>query len=196
MAGFTVASLRLRRALMALMTLAVFGLCLPAVASPDGIEVVQASLDANDDGWVVNAQFDINLKPRLEEWLERGQPLYFVVDFELTQPRWYWFDDKTATASLTYRLSYYPLTREYRLSTGTLQVGFSTLAEALGVLTRVHDWRVMDKGAIHAGETYIAGVRMHFDSSQLPKPILINALTGHEWTMESDWKRFSFEVTR
>ena len=54
----------------------------------------------------------------------------------------------------------------------------------------------MDKSAIRPGNTYIAAVRMHFDSTQLPKPILINALTGREWSMESDWKRFSFEVTR
>ena len=64
------------------------------------------------------------------------------------------------------------------------------------MLTRVRDWRVMDKSAIRPGVTYIASVRMHFDSSQLPKPILINALTTREWSMESDWKRFSFEVTR
>jgi hypothetical protein len=196
MPGFALASLLVRRALLAVVAFAMLGVCYPALAAADGIEVTQASLDATDDGWVVNAQFDMTLKPRLEEWLEGGQPLYFVVDFELTQPRWYWFDDKTATASRTYRVSYYPLTREYRVSTGTLQVGFATLAEALAVLTRVHDWRVMDRPAIHAGETYIAGVRMYFDRSQLPRPIQINALTTREWTMDSDWKHFSFEVTR
>jgi hypothetical protein len=37
---------------------------------------------------------------------------------------------------------------------------------------------------------------MHFDRSQLPRPIQINALTSREWTMDSDWKHFSFEVTR
>ena len=196
MAGFTLASLLVRRALLAMVACAVLTISLPATAAADGIEVSQASLDASDDGWAVNAQFDMTLKPRLEEWLDSGQPLYFVVDFELTQPRWYWFDDKTATASRTYRVSYYPLTREYRVSTGTLQVGFASLSEALAVLTRVHDWRVMDRPAIHAGETYIAGVRMHFDRSQLPRPIQINALTSREWTMDSDWKHFSFEVDR
>jgi hypothetical protein len=167
-----------------------------ASTSGDGIEVVQASVDPSEDGWVVNAQFELTLKPRLEEALERGLPLYFVIDFELTQPRWYWFDDHAVQTSLTYRLTYYALTREYRLSSGTLQVGFPTLAEALSVMTRVHDWRVMDKSVIRPGETYIAGVRMRFDSSQLPKPILLTTLTSREWTMESDWKRFSFEVTR
>jgi hypothetical protein len=167
-----------------------------AATSGDGIEVVQASVDPSEDGWAVNAQFELTLKPRLEEALERGLPLYFVIDFELTQPRWYWFDDRTVSTSLTYRLAYYALTREYRLSSGTLQVGFPTLAEALNVMTRVHDWRVMDKNVIRSGETYIAAVRMRFDSSQLPKPILLTTLTSREWSMESDWKRFSFEVTR
>jgi len=167
-----------------------------AATSGDGIDVVQASVDPIEDGWAVNAQFDLTLKPRLDEALDRGLPLYFVIDFELTQPRWYWFDDRTVSTSLTYRLTYYALTREYRLSSGTLQVGFPTLAEALNVMTRVHDWRVMDKSVIRPGETYIAAVRMRFDSSQLPKPILLTTLTSREWTMESDWKRFSFEVTR
>jgi hypothetical protein len=167
-----------------------------SAASGDGIEVVQASLDPTEDGWALNAQFDLTLKPRLDEALRGGLPLYFVIDFELDQPRWYWLDDKAVATSLTYRLTYYALTREYRLSSGTLQVGFPTLAEALSVMTRVHDWRVMDKSVIKPGETYIASVRMRFDSSQLPKPVLLTALTSREWTMESDWKRFSFELTR
>ena len=165
-------------------------------AAPERIEVAQVSLDPYEDGWAVNAQFDLALKPRLEEALVRGLPLYFVVEFQLTRPRWYWFDEKTGSASLTYRLSYHALTREYRLSTGSLQLGFSTLAEAIGVMTRVRDWRVLDRNAIEPGQTYIAAIRMRFDTSQLPKPFQLNALTSRDWTLESDWKRFSIEVSR
>lgn len=168
----------------------------PYAAAPERIQVAQVSLDPYENGWAVNAQFDLALKPRLEEALERGLPLYFVVEFELTRPRWYWFDEKTANASLTYRLSYHALTREYRLSTGSLQLGFSTLAEAIGVMTRIRDWKVLDRNAIEAGDTYIAAIRMRFDTSQLPKPFQLNALTSRDWTLESDWKRFSIEVSR
>jgi hypothetical protein len=45
-------------------------------------------------------------------------PLYFVVEFELQRPRWYWIDDTVVSNSLSYRLSYNALTRQYRLSTG------------------------------------------------------------------------------
>jgi len=186
------------RRLLSRVALAI-GLCLMLVsyaAAPERIEVAQVSLDPYEDGWAVNAQFNLALKARLEEALERGLPLYFVVEFELTRPRWYWFNEKTANASLTYRLSYHALTREYRLSTGSLQLGFSSLADAIGVMTRIRDWKVLDQNAIEAGETYIAAIRMRFDTSQLPKPFQLNALTSRDWTLESDWKRFSFEVSR
>jgi len=51
-----------------------------------------------------------------------------VVEFELYRSRWYWFDERRVSASLTYRLSYSPLTREYRLARGTLALPFNTLA--------------------------------------------------------------------
>jgi hypothetical protein len=168
-----------------------------AALAPDKIEIVQVSLDPVEDGWAINAQFEFSLKPNLAEALEHALlPLYFEVEFELTRPRWYWFDEKTATAHLSYRLSYQPLTHEYRVSTGSLHLNFPNLNEALGFMMRMHDWRVLDHNAIKPGETYIAALRMHFDTSQLPKPFQLNAFTSREWILESDWKRFSFEVTQ
>jgi len=35
-------------------------------------------------------------------------------------------------------------------------------------------------------------VRLRLDVNQLPKPILINALASREWTLASDWHRWSF----
>ncbi|MGA2548606.1 MAG: DUF4390 domain-containing protein [Burkholderiaceae bacterium] len=173
-------------------------LSVPARAlAPDKIEIVQVSLDPFEDGWAVNAQFEFSLKPNLAEALEHALlPLYFDVEFELTRPRWYWLDEKTVAAHLTYRLSYQPLTHEYRVSTGTLHLNFGSLNEALGFLMRVRDWKVIDPNVIKPGETYIAALRMHFDTSQLPKPFQLNAFTSREWVLESDWKRFTFEVTR
>ena len=95
---------------------------------------------------------------------------------------------------LTYRLSYHALTRQYRVSTGTLQLGFPTLAEALGVMAHVRDWKIGDHGALHPGESYAASVRMRLDTTQLPKPFQINAITSRDWTLESAWKRFVFEA--
>jgi hypothetical protein len=165
-------------------------------AARDGIEVLEATIDPYEDGWAVNAQVRMTLTPGLDQALERGLSLYFVLDFELDRPRWYWLDEKTAKAEMTFRLSYHPLTRQYRVSTGNLQLGFATLGEAIGVMTRVRDWRVADRGAIKPGESYVASLRMRLDTGELPKPFQLNAMTSRDWSLESQWHRFNFEVAR
>ena len=43
-----------------------------------------------------NADFDLAFNATLEEALQKGIPLYFVLEFELTRSRWYWLDEKVA----------------------------------------------------------------------------------------------------
>jgi hypothetical protein len=38
------------------------------------------------------AEFDLAFNPTLEEAIQKGVPLYFVFEFELSRPRWYWVD--------------------------------------------------------------------------------------------------------
>jgi hypothetical protein len=161
-------------------------------ARADGIELLEARLESGDDGIVLNADFAFDFNARLEQAVTNGVPLYFVVEFELTQPRWYWFDEKTATRRLQTRLSYHALSRHFRLSTGLLQQNYSTLGEALAVLRRVRNWLVIDKPGMLADTTYQAAVRMRLDLSLLPKPFQVNALTSREWHLESEWRRFNW----
>jgi Domain of unknown function (DUF4390) len=165
-----------------------------ALASTDRIDVERAALESREDGYYVSADFDFDLKPRIVDALEHGLTVYFVVEANLTRSRWYWFDEKAVDAVLTYRLSYHALTRQYRLATGeNLQSGFASLPEAITAMSHVRDWKVAERGALKIGETYDAAVRMRLDTTQWPKPFQINALTNHEWTLESERKRFPFE---
>ena len=119
-------------------------------------------------------------------------PLYFELEFELSRPRWYWFDQQTVAKRMQVRLSYHALSRQYRLSTGLLQQSFGTLEEALDVLRRLSNWLVVDRTVTLADATYEAAVRMRLDTTLLPKPFQLSALTNREWNLESQWKRFSF----
>jgi hypothetical protein len=156
----------------------------------DRIEVRSAELRpaADGDGIALDATFDFDLPWVLEDAVSRGVPLYFVVDFELYRSRWYWFDDRRAAASLTYRLSYSPLTREYRLARGTLALPFDTLGRALATMRRVSSWTVVENGALTAGQSYWAQVRMRLDTAQLPRPFQIGAITSRDWTLASEWR--------
>ena len=162
------------------------------VARADDIELLEARLEPTDEGIVLSADFAFDFNARLEQAVTNGVPLYFVVEFELTQPRWYWFDEKTATRRRQTRLSYHALSRHYRLSTGLLQQNYATLGEALGVLRRVRNWVVLDKSAALSDATYQVSLRMRLDVSLLPKPFQVNALTSREWHLESEWRRFNW----
>ena len=164
----------------------------PGTAHADTIEIVNARLESVDDNYALDAKFEFEFSPRLEEAVNKGLPLYFLIEFELTRPRWYWFDEKTTTQTQTIRISYHALTRQYRISTGSLHQGFATLAEAMGILKRIRNWNVLEKAQVQRGQTYQAGVRMHLDLTQLPKPFQVNALTNREWVLASEWYRFNF----
>ncbi len=89
-------------------------------------------------GWVfLNAEFDFTLNPTLDEALQKGVPLYFLLEFELVRPRWYWLDEKVLTATTQYRVSYNALTRQYRASSGLLGQTFESLDEVERFLSRV-----------------------------------------------------------
>jgi hypothetical protein len=182
-------ALRLARRQLALLAL-LLAAVLPAFA--DGIEVRTASLVADEEvGWQLDAQFDIRFSPRLEEAVNRGVPLYFVVDFELSRPRWYWFDEKPIQASQTFKISYTPLLRQYRLQVGNAYQNFTRFEEVTRVLSRLRGWHIADRGALKKDGTYQASLRMRLDTGQLPKPFQLNAIASRDWALASDWHRWS-----
>ena len=166
------------------------GLPLAAVAA-DGIAVRSATIEADDDGWQVDALFDVQFSPRLAEAVNRGVPLYLVVEFEISRPRWYWFDEKPIQATQIYKISYTPLLRQYRLSVGNIYQNFNSFEEVTRVLSRLRGWHIADKGALKKDQVYQAAVRMRLDTAQLPKPFQLNAIASRDWTLESDWHRWS-----
>ena len=177
--------------LVALVCGVALAVALPARA--DDIEITDARLSVAEDGaLVLAADFAFELNPRLVEIVTNGVPLYFVVEFELTRPRWYWFDEKTAARRMQLRLSYHALSRHYRLSTGVLQQNYASLEEALNVLRRVRNWQVRERVAGLVDANYEAALRMRLDLTLLPKPFQLSALTSRDLNLESPWRRFIF----
>jgi len=163
-----------------------------AATQADVIQVNSAEVRAEEDGYFLNADFELSLNPTLEEALQKGVPLYFVLEFELTRPRWYWLDEKVAATSTQYRVTYNALTRQYRVSIGLLAQGFATLEEVEHFLSRVTSREIARRDQLVKGTRYDAAVRLRLDVNQLPKPFQVSALASREWTLQSEWYRWSY----
>jgi hypothetical protein len=179
--------------------LAALALVVPLLVAPvagiaDEVAVRGARLEPAEDGYALEADFELDLTGRLEDALHKGVALHFVVEFECTRPRWYWLDERIGTASRTTRLSFHALTRTYRLSSGSLHQTFPTLGEALRALGTVRGWTVLERGRLAPDTVYASATRLHLDVSQLPKPFQVSALANPEWTLFSPWQRWTFST--
>ncbi|MBS1107345.1 MAG: hypothetical protein H6Q91_2847 [Deltaproteobacteria bacterium] len=170
---------------------ALLWLALPVCA--DDIEVANARLTATDEGYALDADFEFNLNPRLEDALAKGVPLFFVIEFEAERPRWYWWNERVVQKTLQIRLSYNALTRQYRVSSGgALSQNFGSLIEAQRAVARVRDWLVLERAQVKPDETFLIALRMRLDLSQMPKPFQVSAITNRDWVLASDWQRWRF----
>lgn len=166
--------------------------CVAAPARADVIGVKNAELRVEEDALVLNAEFDLALNATLDEALQKGIPLYFVLEFELTRPRWYWLDEKVLASTTQNRVAWQALTQTYRISSGLLAQSLTTAAEVERFLSRVTAREVGRRDQVVRGDRYVASVRLRLDTNQLPKPFQVNAIASREWTLDSGWHRWNF----
>jgi hypothetical protein len=160
--------------------------------SAEGIKIKSFELEKADNDWLLNATFQIELSPGLEDAVKKGVVLYFQTEFDLTRSRWYWFDEKSVLVQRQTRLSYQPLTQQYRIASEGFSFSAKTISEALQAVGSIGGWRVMDNAQLDSSRSYTAALRMTLDLSKLPKPFQVNALNNRDWNVSSDWYRFPF----
>lgn len=168
------------------------GVVLAPAAHAEGIKLKFFELERVEADWFLNAAFQIELSPGLEDAIQKGVVLHFQTEFELTRSRWYWFDERPVLTVRQTRLSYQPLTKQFRIASGGLTFTAQTIAEALQVVGSIGGWRVIDGVGLDASRTYSAALRMSLDLGKLPKPFQVNALNNKTWNVTSDWTRFPF----
>ena len=198
-----------KRRFLALLCLLLFSILYPlSSAYAEGIEVRKAEAHFFDGSYQLSADFDLRLNFVVEQALVQGVPLYFVSEFSLTYPRWYWLDEVVTQSEQTIKLSYNNLTRQYRITRGALFQNFASLDDALRIvghqssapipaeLLKGGGGYISEKLQNISGKVlgkdsnYVAAVRMRLDVTQLPKPLQVNALASDDWNLDSDWYRW------
>jgi hypothetical protein len=195
---------------------ALLALLFAASAQAEGIAVNKVEISLGEEGYQLFASYDINLSSAVKQAFSRGTPIYFVSEFSLTHARWSWLDSAQRTlrrnlprylvgespltrwswldeevfkGEQTIKLSYSVLTGRYRISRGALFQNFTSLEDAINMLTRQSSTTI-SVGLMKKEGNYMAAVRLRLDIAQLPKPLQVNALTDSDWTLDSDLYRW------
>jgi len=182
-------SLLLQRSASLLLRGALLAWLFAAAAYAEGVSVNKAEARLGENGYQLSASYDINLTFTAQQALTRGIPLYFVGEFSLTRSRWYWLDEEIFQGEQTVKLSYNMLTRQYRISRGALFQNFASFEDALNILARQSS-AIIPAELMKKDGNYTAAARLRLDIAQLPLPLQVNALTGKDWALNSDWYRW------
>jgi hypothetical protein len=143
----------------------------------------------------VSAHVSFELPAVVEEALLKGMPMFFLLEAELYQDRWYWYDKRIASAQRQVRLAYQPLTRRWRVNPSagaggdntqglSLNQSFDTLADALSAVRQVSQWKVADLAESDLTAKIKLQFRFRMDLSQLPRPFQIGAIGQSEWDIQ------------
>lgn len=174
-------------------------LCLSiTLAQAEGISTTRAQAYITPNGQLyINTRFNTQLPDQLKQALTQGVPLNFDLNYQLTAPTLASYRNRinnliAGDNLIQYKLAYHPLTNRYRVSMGsTFSTEYNSLETALKAIGAAANWRVLSSGTlsgVSAGEVR-ADVRLSLSISQLPKPFQINALTSHNWQLDSGWHR-------
>lgn len=148
-------------------------------------------LNVQGDEVQLSAVLPFVLPEPVTQALHKGIAVHFITEVELRRPRWWWRDQLLATASRHHRLSYQPLTRRWRLHTSAtassspqglgLVQNFSSLDEAMLAMQRLAGWSLDTQALLPTTGAVQLLLRVRIDTSQLPRPLQINALGRTDW---------------
>jgi hypothetical protein len=138
----------------------------------------------------------LDLSSSVLEVAEHGVPLYFTYDVQIIAPRWWWFDKVLVQATLSRRLIYNNLTQQWRVATGDLFLPAATQEDALQVIKQVRGWPIAPVDRFEPDVKYEGKVRIRLDTSQMARPLQLDARNRSAWSMTSPWAAFDFSIRR
>jgi len=176
--------------------LAFWLLAVPLAQAQNAADLQQLRADRVANEVLVSANVVFDLPGVVEDALLKGIPLFFMLEADLLQERWYWSDKRVTGVQRQLRLAYQPLTRRWRVNATTapggdnsqglaLSQNFDSLAEAMATIKQVSRWKVSELAESESGTKYRIEFRFRLDLGQLPRPFQIGAIGQSEWDIQA-----------
>jgi len=170
-------------------------LTLAGVAKADTtVELQGLKLERQDTALYMSGTWQFEMPAALEDALLKGITLYFVTEVEISQERWYVYNQRVARAERHVRLFYQPLTRRWRVNISpqpfnvsglgmSLGQSYDTAEEAMSAVRRIVQWRIANAADYNPDAKQTISINFKLDLKQLPRPLQIGAAGQSDWNI-------------
>lgn len=156
-------------------------------------KIASASLELQQQHYVLNADILFQLSPIADRALHNGIPLSFEVLLKIEKNvHGLWF--KTVKEiSIRYQVRYMTLLNLYRLDNQMgKEIGhYSTLGSALSALGYLQNIYVAETRELPLGQSYNASLKVNFDREALPLPLRPESYFKQGWSLSSQPYRWT-----
>jgi len=168
-------------------------LCYSGVAQATIFSVNNPRVQQIGNGYVLNADIEYPLTPRVIEALQNGVPITFFQEFRLVETfpllgRFWQWETTLWQSQLHYELRYHALSEQYVLKaveTDTQQ-NFPNLDGALTALGHIRGMSLPPE-FIHNHNDVMLQLRSGLDLNALPTPMRPGAMLSSKWQLTSPW---------
>jgi Domain of unknown function (DUF4390) len=160
----------------------------PALAGEFSAHIKNATLEAQDDEYTLDADLDYVLSPAAKEAIESSIPLIWHLKVQLKQIR-YLRNKTLVDLNYGYKIRYRALLNNYSVTQldSHTEKKYPSLAEALESLSQIRGLKIMTTNALKKHKHYEVALKLEFDKEQLPAPLRPTAYFDSEWDLSSDW---------
>lgn len=158
------------------------------------VELQALKLVRQDAALYLSANWQFDLPGTLEDALLKGITLYFVTEVDISQERWYVYNQRLAHAERHVRLFYQPLTRRWRVNISpqpfnvsglgmSLGQSYDTAEEAMAAVRRIVQWRIANAADYNPDAKQTISINFKLDLNQLPRPLQMGAAGQSDWNI-------------
>lgn len=158
------------------------------------VELKALKLERQDTALYMSGNWQFELPPTLADALLKGITLYFVTEVEISQERWYVYNQHIARSERYVRLFYQPLTRRWRVNISpqpfnvsglgmSLGQSYDSAEEAMGAVQRIVQWRIANASDYNPDAKQTISINFKLDLKQLPRPLQIGAAGQSDWNI-------------
>jgi Domain of unknown function (DUF4390) len=169
-------------------------MCAQPAHADTAVELQSLKLERQDAAIYMSANWQFELPSALADALLKGITLYFVTEVEISQERWYIYNQRVASAERHVRLFYQPLTRRWRVNISpqpfnasglgmSLGQSYDSADEAMAAVRRTFQWRIANASDYNPEAKQTLSINFKLDLKQLPRPLQIGAAGQSDWNI-------------